>query len=294
MVRCVQLVMGPAGVGKSTYCAALQQHGVVSRQPVHVVNMDPAADALAYEPAADVRELITVDDVSDELALGPNGALVYCMEYVLEDVEWLEEVVTSFVDGDWVVLDMPGQVELYTHFECVRELIRLMERQMGARCCAVFLLDASFLVDASKFFAGALTAMSAMLQLGVPHLNVLSKMDLVRRRLPDQEVKDEEEPWMVVPGEEEREEAFEGALERFLVPDVPALVAELDAKMDARFRALNARVGALLEDYSLVQLVPFSATDEEAIADAMLQVGMLLQHDEEREVRPQPDWEGIA
>ncbi|RYG56446.1 hypothetical protein EON66_02900 [archaeon] len=32
---------------------------------------------------ADIRELISVDDVMEEMHLGPNGALVYCMEYVL-------------------------------------------------------------------------------------------------------------------------------------------------------------------------------------------------------------------
>jgi hypothetical protein len=30
----------------------------------------------------DVRELITLDDVMEELGYGPNGGLVYCMEYV--------------------------------------------------------------------------------------------------------------------------------------------------------------------------------------------------------------------
>lgn len=30
---------------------------------------------------ADIKELITLDDVMEELKLGPNGALIYCMEY---------------------------------------------------------------------------------------------------------------------------------------------------------------------------------------------------------------------
>ena len=33
--------------------------------------------------------------------------------------------------------------------------------------------------DPAKFFSGTLSAMSAMLQLEVPHLNVMTKMDLV-------------------------------------------------------------------------------------------------------------------
>ena len=30
---------------------------------------------------ADIRELISLDDVMEELGLGPNGGLIYCMEY---------------------------------------------------------------------------------------------------------------------------------------------------------------------------------------------------------------------
>lgn len=30
---------------------------------------------------ADIRELISLDDVMEEYGLGPNGALMYCMEY---------------------------------------------------------------------------------------------------------------------------------------------------------------------------------------------------------------------
>jgi hypothetical protein len=57
---------------------------------VHIVNLDPAAESFAYKPALDVRELVTVPDVMEEMELGPNGALVYSMEYLLENLNWLE------------------------------------------------------------------------------------------------------------------------------------------------------------------------------------------------------------
>lgn len=57
---------------------------------MHVVNLDPAAESFAYTPEVDVRELVTADDVMEMMDLGPNGALVYCMEYLLENLGWLE------------------------------------------------------------------------------------------------------------------------------------------------------------------------------------------------------------
>lgn len=68
-----------------------QEHcAAAHRRSVHIVNLDPAAESFAYTPEVDVRELVTADDVMEMMDLGPNGALVYCMEYLLENLGWLE------------------------------------------------------------------------------------------------------------------------------------------------------------------------------------------------------------
>lgn len=116
MTRYAQLVMGPAGTGKSTYCTTIQSHCAAIRRPnVHVINLDPAAEeeVIAYQPSADICELISVEDVVEEIGLGPNGALVYCMEYLEKNLEWLEEVVEELGDDPYVIFDLPGQIELY-------------------------------------------------------------------------------------------------------------------------------------------------------------------------------------
>jgi GTPase SAR1 family protein len=38
MVKCCQMVMGPAGVGKSTYCRAVQDWAAHNRRTIHVVS----------------------------------------------------------------------------------------------------------------------------------------------------------------------------------------------------------------------------------------------------------------
>lgn len=43
-----QLVIGPAGSGKSTYCSIIQDHCNNVGRTIHVVNMDPAADEFRY------------------------------------------------------------------------------------------------------------------------------------------------------------------------------------------------------------------------------------------------------
>jgi GTPase SAR1 family protein len=287
-----QLVMGPAGSGKSTYCQALQQHGQIVGQTVHVVNLDPAAESFEYTPVADIRELVTVNDVAEELDLGPNGSLIYCMEYLLEDQEWLEQVINDMAEDDYLLFDMPGQVELYTHFECIRRFVYLIQHQYHVRLCGVFLLDAQFLIDAAKFFAGSLTAMAAMLHLGVPHLNVLSKVDLLRPDATEAQHALNGGTETTVSSEDasaKADGAVDEFLERFLNPDIPSLVAELQDHFDARYRALHERIGALLNDYSIVQFTPYSAVDEDSIAELLLQANLLLQYDDDRDVRIHPD-----
>lgn len=50
------------------------------KRTIHYVNLDPAATNFDYEPAVDIKDLINLEDVMEELELGPNGGLVYCFE----------------------------------------------------------------------------------------------------------------------------------------------------------------------------------------------------------------------
>lgn len=92
MPRCAQLVMQPAGNGKSTYCATMVQHCEALNQSVQVVNLDPAAKHFNYSVTANIRERIEVDDAMKDhsLQFGPNGGLLFCMEYFANNFDWLK------------------------------------------------------------------------------------------------------------------------------------------------------------------------------------------------------------
>ena len=46
-----QLVVGPPGSGKTTYCNGLQQFYTLQGRKVAVVNLDPANDHVSYDCA---------------------------------------------------------------------------------------------------------------------------------------------------------------------------------------------------------------------------------------------------
>ena len=56
-MRFVQLVMGPAGVGKSTYCKVMQEHCKTSGRSMHIGNLDPAAENFEYDPVFDIKQV---------------------------------------------------------------------------------------------------------------------------------------------------------------------------------------------------------------------------------------------
>ncbi len=86
-----QLVIGPPGSGKSTYCDGMQQFMSAIGRKCSVVNLDPANEHTSYTTALDVRDLITLEEVMDAEELGPNGGVLYALEELEHNIEWLEE-----------------------------------------------------------------------------------------------------------------------------------------------------------------------------------------------------------
>ncbi|KAI9228881.1 MAG: GPN-loop GTPase [Piptocephalis tieghemiana] len=267
--------MGPAGSGKSTYCATMMTHcKAEKRSGVHLVNLDPAAEHFEYEPTIDIRDLISVQDVMEELDYGPNGALLYCMEFLLDNLDWLEDSLGDYVD-DYLIFDCPGQIELYTHFSYMRTLTEMLQR-WGYGVVGVYILESPFIIDRAKYFAGVMSAMSAMVNLEIPHINVLSKMDLLLGDGSDEQ-KEREAGEGIGAGISERE------LERYLDPDPLLLLEEAQSDMPTRFHDLNRAIVELIDGFGMVSLLPFNIKDEESIEYVLSSVDNAIQYGEDVE-----------
>nr|GEZ08317.1 GPN-loop GTPase 2 [Tanacetum cinerariifolium] len=145
-----QVVIGPPGSGKTTYCNGMQQFLQLIGRKVAVINLDPANDSLPYDCAINIEDLIKLSDVMNEHSLGPNGGLLYCMDYLEKNIDWLES-----------------------------KLKPLLKEKLDLRLTAIHLIDSHLCSDPGKYVSALLLTLSTMLHMELPHVNVLSKMDLI-------------------------------------------------------------------------------------------------------------------
>ncbi|KAL7720763.1 GPN-loop GTPase 3 [Entamoeba marina] len=253
MGKCAQIIMGPAGSGKSTYCRYMKQYLTDLHRRPFMVNLDPALDESYYDIDIDIRDLVTIEDVMENLDYGPNGALVYCMEYLLENLEWLSEELGDY-DDDYLIIDCPGQIELYSHLPVMSQIVEFLKRE-NYMLCGVFLVDSQVLTDSSKYVSAVLCCLSVMSSLEIPHINVLSKMDLWSKNLQDTET-----------------------LYEFLDNDPLFACGGLDEEIGDRFHKLNVALVDLIQSYSLVGFTPLNIKDEDTIDVLLQKVDTCLQY----------------
>ncbi|PFH56156.1 hypothetical protein XA68_16972 [Ophiocordyceps unilateralis] len=286
------MVMGPAGAGKSTFCAALITHLQLNRRSAFYVNLDPAAESFEHQPDLDIKELISLDDAMSEVGLGPNGGLVYCFEFLLENLDWLTEALDSLTEEYLIIFDMPGQIELYTHIPILPTLVRFLS-QPGAldiRMAAVYLLEATFVVDRAKFFAGTLSAMSAMLMLEVPHINILSKMDLVKGQVKKKDLKRFLTPDVGLLEDDPAERSTTLASAADSADGNAARPDDKDQIMKGTsFRRLNRAVAGLIESFSMINYLRLDLTDEDSIGAILSYIDDCIQYHEAQDPKEPRD-----
>ncbi|KAA8498747.1 GPN-loop GTPase 2 [Porphyridium purpureum] len=260
-----QVVVGPPGSGKSTYCAAVVEFLRGLGRNVCVVNLDPANERCAYEPDLDIRDLVQLDAVASEHALGPNGALIYCMEVLEKNVDWLiDHLVELSRTHDacrYFLLDLPGQAELFTHHHALKHVLDelVYQPKLRMRLCTVNLVDVHYCLDSSRFVSVLLHSWCTMLHLEQPHVNLVTKMDLA-----DQ-----------FEGMNIRTEAFSADSEYVL--DTDHLVEQLDQGHKAgRFASLNAALLEAVDDYAQVWFYTLNLSDRDCMLHAQMKIDQAM------------------
>ena len=308
-----QVVVGPPGAGKTTYCNGMQQYLRLIGRETLVVNLDPAnefhdtaADTdtdtatpskethkeshLPYDVILDASEdIINLSSVMEQLNLGPNGGLIYCIEYIEHHVSTLIELLTTRIDEylavnegsppPYLLFDFPGQVELYTHNTSVQKILALLVKKMDLRLTAIHLVDAHSCADASKFISAALLSTTTMLRLELPAVNVLSKIDLLggygEGSIPfnldffvECQELDRLLPYLEGLGEMMHGDGMDDEVEQRIMEDEDyrkARAKTRNTRFYKRYHKMHRELCEVIDDYSMLSYVPLNINDAASV-----------------------------
>lgn len=164
------------------------------------------------------------------------------MEYLEANIDWLIERLKS-VSDQYLLFDLPGQVELFTNNNSLRNIIEILQKK-DYRLCVVNLMDSHYCVDPSKYVSMLMVSLKTMLQLNCPQLNILSKIDLL-----------------------ESYGSLQFSLDYYTqVQDLSYLLQRLDQDpFTAKFNKLSAALCELVEEFGLVGFLTLCIQDKESV-----------------------------
>jgi GPN-loop GTPase len=118
--------------------------------------------------------------------------------------------------------------------------------KLGYHLCTVHLVDSHYCSEPHKFISTLLLSLNTMLQMGLPHVNVLSKADLFKQH----------------------ESKLLFNLDFYTeVLDLKYLLEALDSTPGmSKYKKLNEAIVSMVEDYSLVSFQPLDVKRVDSIA----------------------------
>ena len=169
---------GTAGSGKTYMTKAIADWFDLKKLDYLTVNLDPGADFLPYSADIDVREWFTLEDIMGRYNVGPNGAQIIGADLVSTLVDDIKDEI-QLSSSEYVLIDTPGQLELFTLRESTRILVNVLNPE---RSVMVYLFDPVVSKTPSGFLSMLFMASSAVFRLEIPQVLVLSKSDLLTER----------------------------------------------------------------------------------------------------------------
>ena len=233
-----QLIIGAPGSGKTTYIKTMKEFYSKCGRKTLSINLDPANDNKNSIFDIDIRQLINLEDVEKKLNLGPNGSFLYCINFLNENITWLEEQINQekFSDYFYYLIDTPGQIEIFTvspEFKNICDYIT-NQKKLNIKLCCINLIECINMCDMPKYIFSIFSVLNSMINLELPQVYFISKCDLIKQLKASHQ--------------------FELPMEFYKNPndEVQLKYYFEDLKMNKKFKNLNAKIAEFISDYALV------------------------------------------
>lgn len=214
-----------------------------------MVNFDPANDATLYTADYDVSKVIDFQAICEETRIGPNGAFLKAIEMLHQKVDLMNIELKAFDQDSLFIFDCPGQVELFTTCESLVHIVQ----GLNFRFSVVNVVDGCHCQDGLTFVSSCLITLQSMLHLGLPQINILSKIDLLTAGL-------------------------DAPLATYCYAELSSLLHGNEPKSSSKFRQLTHLICQLIEDFSSVIFIPLAIEDRRSIVFVASELDRITGH----------------
>jgi GTPase SAR1 family protein len=171
------IIIGMAGSGKTTFVKKLEEEIVKNLKEAYIINMDPAVHDTLYEANLDIRDTIKYKEVMISNGLGPNGAIMTCLNLFATNIHKIIELLENKKGLDYIVIDTPGQLEVFSWSasgKLISDSFSLIYPTI-----LIYLVDIPRCSNPNTFASNMLYALSIMYKMKLPLLIVFNKKDIV-------------------------------------------------------------------------------------------------------------------
>ena len=172
------IILGMAGSGKTTFVQKLEEEIANMDKESYIINLDPAVLDTLYEPNLDIRDTVKYKEVMLSNNLGPNGAILTCLNLFSTNIDKVISILESKKDLDFVVMDTPGQLEVFSWSasgKLISDSFSLIFPSI-----LIYIIDLPRCSNPNTFSSNMLYALSIMYKMKLPLLIAFNKADIAK------------------------------------------------------------------------------------------------------------------
>lgn len=171
------ICIGMAGSGKTTFMQRLNAHLHAQKKPPYIINLDPAVKNVPFDRNIDIRDSVDYKEVMKQYNLGPNGAIMTCLNLFATKIDQvigiLEQRVQSITS---LLVDTPGQIECFVWSASGTIITDALASTFPT--VIAYIIDTPRTTSPTTFMANMLYACSILYKTKLPMILVFNKTDI--------------------------------------------------------------------------------------------------------------------
>ncbi|KAH8105343.1 XPA-binding protein 1 [Cristinia sonorae] len=186
----VIITIGMAGAGKSTFVQQINSYLHARDSPPYILNLDPAVANVPFEPNIDIRDTINYSEVMKQSValspcwfyavkynLGPNGGILTALNLFTTKFDQVLNLVEKRAETvDYVILDTPGQIEIFTWSASGAIITDAVASSLPT--VVAYIIDTPRTTAPATFMSNMLYACSILYKTKLPFILVFNKTDV--------------------------------------------------------------------------------------------------------------------